>query len=435
MAVPRPISAAPEPRRWCSRYTVGANQNTTALQLTGAVSGGSITDKAGNAAIIAPTNLNLQVNTDQWENANSANWSTPTDWSSPAGVPSSSDVAMLDAAGTFQVTSSANETIFELNTVNTATLAIASGTAFTVTNGTGAGVQAGVVSAKAGATLNISGVFDNTGTIWAQGGTVNVNGALTGGVTAISGAGWVVMGQASSENISFSSGSTGGLVLGRARYSGWISGFGSNTTQSIDLAKLKFAGAQLASYDPNSTDTAGILTVTNGKTTTALQFTGTYTLADFHIANDGAGGTLLTDPPAAPGAVNNAPVSISNGEVLAIRNPHSGDVTFAGRTGTLWLDHPSSFTGTVSDFGAKTEIDLPTMAFDSETTVGYSPKRNGTGGTLSVSDGVQRAQIALLGQYTAASFGLANDHHGGTMVVFEPPHSANQSLLSTPRHG
>ena len=416
-------------------YTVGANQNTAALQLSGAVSGGSITDKAGNAAIIAPTNLNLQVNTDQWENPTSANWGTTTDWSSPAGVPTSSDVAMLDAAGTFQVTSTANETIFELNTVSTATLAIARGTAFTVTNGTGAGVQAGVVSAKAGATLNISGVFDNTGTIWAQGGTVNVNGALTGGVTAISGAGWVVMGQASSENISFSSGSTGGLVLGRARYSGWISGFGSNTTQSIDLAKLKFAGARLVSYNPNSTDTAGILTVSNGKTSVALQFTGTYTLADFHIANDGAGGTLLTDPPAAPGAVNNAPVSISNGEVLAIRNPHSGDVTFAGRTGTLWLDHPSSFTGTVSDFGAKTEIDLPTMAFDSETTVGYSPKRNGTGGTLSVSDGVQRAQIALLGQYTAASFGLASDHHGGTMVVFEPPHSANQSLLSTPRHG
>ncbi len=65
-----------------------------------------------------------------------------------------------------------------------------------------------------------------------------------------------------------------------------------------------------------------------------------------------------------PGAVNNAPVSISNGEVLAIRNPHSGDVTFAGRTGTLWLDEPSSFTGTVSDFGAKDGIDLPTMAFE-----------------------------------------------------------------------
>ena len=173
------------------KYTVGANQNTTALQLTGAVSGGSITDTAGNAASIAPTNLNLQVNTDQWENATSANWNTPTDWSSPAGVPSSSDVVMLDAAGTFQVTSSANETIFELNTVNTATLAIAKGTTFTVTNGTGAGVQAGIVSVAAGATLNITGVFDNTGTILAQGGTVNINGTLTGGATVIGGAGWV----------------------------------------------------------------------------------------------------------------------------------------------------------------------------------------------------------------------------------------------------
>ena len=417
------------------RYTVGANQNTTALQLTGAVSGGSITDAAGNTATIAPMNLNLQVNTDQWKNATSANWNTPTDWSSPAGVPSSTDVVMLDAPGTFQVTSSASETIFELNTVNTATLAIAKGTSFTVTNGTGAGVQAGMVSVANGATLNISGVFDNTGTIFAKGGTVYINGTLTGGATVIGGAGWVEFAKASSEDISFNSGSTGGLWLESGRYSGWISGFGSNTTQSIDISKLKFAGARLTSYDPNSTDTAGVLTITNGATSVALQFTGTYTLADFHIANDGSGGILLTDPPPVPGAVNNAPVSISNGEVLAIRNPHSGDVTFAGRTGTLWLDEPSSFTGTVSDFGAKTAIDLPTMAFDSQTTVGYSAKKNGAGGTLSVSDSAQSAQIALLGQYTAASFGLANDHHGGTMVVFEPPQSANQSLLSTPRHG
>ena len=417
------------------KYTVGANQNTTALQLTGAVSGGSITDTAGNAASIAPLTLNLQVNTDQWKNATSANWTTPTDWSSPAGVPTTADVVMLDAPGAFKVTSNANETVYELNTVSTATLAVARGTALSVTNGTGAGVQAGTLSVGRGATLNISGAFDNTGTIWAQGGVVNVNGALSGGATVISGAGWVVMDQASSENISYSSGSTGGLVLGRARYSGWISGFGSNTTQSIDLTKLKFAGARLVSYNPNGTDTAGILTISNGTTTTSLQFTGTYTLADFHISNDGAGGTWLTDPPAVPGAVNNAAVSISNGEVLAIRNPHSGDVSFAGRTGTLWLNQPSSFTGTVSDFHAKDAIDLSTMAFDSQTTVGYSAKRNGTGGTLSVSDGVQRAQIALLGQYTAASFGLSNDHHGGTMVVFEPPQSANQSLLSTPRHG
>ena len=303
------------------KYTVGANQNTTALQLTGAVSGGSITDTAGNAASIAPLTLNLQVNTDQWENATSANWTTPTDWSSPAGVPTTADVVMLDAPGAFKVTSNANETVYELNTVSTATLAIARGTALSVTNGTGAGVQAGTLSVGRGATLNISGAFDNTGTIWAQGGVVNINGALSGGATVISGAGWVVMDQASSENISSVPASTGGLVLGRARYSGWISGFGSNTTQSIDLTKLKFAGARLVSYNPNRTDTAGILTISNGTTTTALQFTGTYTLADFHISNDGAGGTWLTDPPAVPGAVNNAPVSISNGEVLAITIP------------------------------------------------------------------------------------------------------------------
>ena len=223
------------------------------------MSGGSITDTAGNAASIAPLALNLQVNTDQWENATSANWTTPTDWSSPAGVPTTADVVMLDAPGAFKVTSNANETVYELNTVSTATLAIARGTALHRHQRHRSRCPGWDRVRWQGATLNISGVFDNTGTIWAQGGVVNVNGALSGGATVISGAGWVVMDQASSENISYSSGSTGGLVLGRARYSGWISGFGSNTTQSIDLTKLKFAGARLVSYNPNGTDTAGIL--------------------------------------------------------------------------------------------------------------------------------------------------------------------------------
>ena len=110
-------------------------------------------------------------------------------------------------------------------------------------------------------------------------------------------------------------------------------------------------------------------------------------------------------------------------------------MTFTGRSGTLDLAQPSGFTGTVSDFGAKNRIDLPTMAFDSQTEVSYSPKRNGTGGVLNVSNGIISTQIALLGQYTAASFGLMSDQHGGTMVVYEPPQSSNQPTLSNPHHG
>lgn len=36
---------------------------------------------------------------------------------------------------------------------------------------------------------------------------------------------------------------------------------------------------------------------------------------------------------------------------------------------------------------------------------------------LTISDGVNSASLALLGQYSAASFALASDGHGGTMIT------------------
>jgi hypothetical protein len=40
-------------------------------------------------------------------------------------------------------------------------------------------------------------------------------------------------------------------------------------------------------------------------------------------------------------------------------------------------------------------------------------------GTLTVTDGVHAANIALIGQYTASEFALSNDGHGGTLITFE----------------
>jgi hypothetical protein len=77
----------------------------------------------------------------------------------------------------------------------------------------------------------------------------------------------------------------------------------------------------------------------------------------------------------------------------------SGRVTFAGPTGTLWLDRPSTFTGKVAVFGAQDGIDLPGIPFDLHTTLGYSENSNDTGGILSVKEGTHIAKIALLGNY------------------------------------
>jgi hypothetical protein len=46
------------------------------------------------------------------------------------------------------------------------------------------------------------------------------------------------------------------------------------------------------------------------------------------------------------------------------------------------------------------------------------PGGNLLGGTLTVTDGVDTANIALIGQYTASEFALSNDGHGGTLITF-----------------
>ena len=94
-----------------------------------------------------------------------------------------------------------------------------------------------------------------------------------------------------------------------------------------------------------------------------------------------------------------------------------------------------NFTGAVSGFGGQDVIDLSGIAFDAQTTLGYAPNGGQTGGgTLSLSDGIHSANIALLGSYMASSFATASDNHGGTMVLAQAATPNDQALLSTPHH-
>jgi hypothetical protein len=98
-----------------------------------------------------------------WKKGISGNWTTATDWSTGT-VPGATDTAHLSATGTYTVTSSANVTIDILTTVKNATLDIAAGD-FDVLAGTGAGANAGKIEVADGASFEVGGTFDNTGTI------------------------------------------------------------------------------------------------------------------------------------------------------------------------------------------------------------------------------------------------------------------------------
>jgi hypothetical protein len=113
------------------------------------------------------------------------------------------------------------------------------------------------------------------------------------------------------------------------------------------------------------------------------------------------------------------PTTVGAGQTLELPSAFTGELGFAGPTGTLQLDQSSSFHGTVAGFAGQDRIDLADIAFGNQTSFAY--QAGGAGGTLSVSDGVHTASLALLGQYTAASFALAADGHGGTMITPAEP--------------
>jgi len=105
----------------------------------------------------------------------------------------------------------------------------------------------------------------------------------------------------------------------------------------------------------------------------------------------------------------------------------------ADANATLKIDHAADFSGTVAGFDANDALDLADLAFDSNTTLGYAANSSNTGGTLTVSDGTQTVNIALLGQYMAADFVMSANGFGGTLIHDSPPATLTQTLTN-PQH-
>jgi hypothetical protein len=330
----------------------------------------------------------------------------------------------ISGSGVVEAAALNNETAGVVDATGGGQLVIDTAIPVGITSGPTAVTNGGILQADSLSELFIADGIVNDGTLNANSGIVMVAGAATGtGRGLIDGTGELEFGSASTNNVRFATGSTGELILDDSvKYSGGIVGFGLN--QSIDLADINEATATL-SYAPNSPNTSGVLTINDHEGHVAhLKLDGTFVVGDFHLANDGGGGTLLTDPP-----IDTAPHTIANGATLEIANGASGKITFAGAAGTLQLDSPWSFSGKVADFGGQDQIDLVDVSFGGPITLGYA-KNGSTGGELKVSDGIHNADIALLGNYMASTFAIASDGHGGTLIT-EAPH-AQQGLLTTP---
>jgi fibronectin-binding autotransporter adhesin len=125
--------------------------------------------------------------------------------------------------------------------------------------------------------------------IVASGGVVSGGLSLKGGEAVISGT------MAAGQTVSF--GTSGVLQLDNLPgFAAKISGL-SKLAQQIDLGGFTFSVGETVSW--SQTGTSGTLTVTDGTKTASLTLIGSYSSGNFHLSNDGHGGTFVDDPPAA----------------------------------------------------------------------------------------------------------------------------------------
>jgi hypothetical protein len=118
----------------------------------------------------------------------------------------------------------------------------------------------------------------------------------------------------------------------------------------------------------------------------------------------------------------NGSATISGASTLEFDGASSANTAFSdGATGTLKLDHSASFTGSVSGFAAGDTLDLADVLYTDHTTLSFAANGAGTGGTLTVSDGVHTAQIALQGNLSSGGFQLSHDQGSGTVVTYATP--------------
>ncbi|MCC8984600.1 hypothetical protein H8A92_38435 [Bradyrhizobium sp. 10BB] len=112
------------------------------------------------------------------------------------------------------------------------------------------------------------------------------------------------------------------------------------------------------------------------------------------------------------------PSIIPAGQTLELASASSAQISFASGSGTLKLDDPAGFSGTVAGMTGADAIDFANINFAAGQTVAFAG--NTSGGSLTISDGVHAASIALLGNYMASTFVAASDGHNGTTITVHP---------------
>ena len=255
-----------------------------------------------------------------------------------------------------------------------------------------------------GQDLNGDGVI---GLYAAPGTTMQIDTSLSGtsGAATIGTGATLELAAADSASVTFQ-GSTGSLILSDpSAFTGEILGFTGNGTLSgsdqIDLEGINYSTAH-ESY------ANGVLTVTDGTETVTLDFGGSYKRANFRLASDGSGGTIVYDPP----------VSASNTAAPTLNAPPSGQNP---GTSQPQIGLPSAGNGQALDMDG----------FGEHPTLGYG---SGNGQTNQLFSPGRPANLALFGNYIASSFPAGGSTFDRLVAPSTEWESSHQSLLTNPHH-
>ena len=179
-------------------------------------------------------------------------------------------------------------------------------------------------------------------------------------------------------------------------------------------------------------DGNGLLSLVNSGTVEATA--GNLVIDTGHtVVNNGTleanGATLTVDDPVS----GSGEVLITNGGTAIFQGAVGGQVIFTGVFGGLVLDHPDSFTGTISGFTGTAPdaahsdtIDLVGINLNSTQ---FRRTYNASKGVLTVTDGSDTAHLNFTGFNGKLDF--ASDGNGGTLIT-DPPVT---NSMAGPRSG
>jgi hypothetical protein len=278
--------------------------------------------------------------------------------------------------------------------------------------------NSGTMVVSDGALLPISGIVDNSGDIQ-LGSTGNETDLelVQHGVT-LQGGGTITLSD-NAGNVIF--GSDADVTL--TNVDNTISGAGQLGDGQMTLVNQ---GSIIATGDNALVIDTGANTIVNSGT---LEATGSGGLAVHSgLANDGVlwanGGNVTLD-----GDVSGSgSARISGTASLEISGAFNERIVFDdGAARTLKLDHSADFSGILTGFGGNDVLDLSGI-LGASATLSYTENAQGTGGTLSVTDGTHTANIAFTGQYTASDFHVAADpgYSAGNHALVQLEHQAQQ---------